>query len=69
MKIKDLQEKVINHIKKKFDYFKQENIDTAVSSLSFIGPGGDNLGFENLKLNCLKTSNKFQFIILYMKDL
>ena len=42
MKIKDLQEKVINHIKKKFDYFKQENIDTAVSSLSFIGTWGDN---------------------------
>ena len=69
MKIKDLQEKVINHIKKKFDYFKQENIDTAVSSLSFIGTWGDNLGFENLKLNCLKTSNKFKFIILYIKDL
>ncbi len=69
MKIKDIQEKVINHIKKNFYHFEQEKIDTASSSFSFIGTWGDNLGFENLKLNCLKTSNKFRYLILYIKDL
>ena len=69
MKIKDIQEKVINHITKHFYHFEQEKIDTASSSFSFIGTWGDNLGFENLKLNCLKTSNKFRYLILYIKDL
>lgn len=69
MQIKDLQEKVIHYIKKNFNHFEQEKIDTAISSLSFVGTWGDNLGFENLKLNCLKSSNKFKFLNLYIKDL
>ena len=69
MQIKRSPRKSNSLYKKNFYHFEQEKIDTASSSLSFVGTWGDNLGFENLKLNCLKSSNKFKFLNLYIKDL
>ena len=69
MKINILQEKVIQYFKNELRTFDKNKVDTAESALSFVGTWGENLGFESLKLNCLNSSNKLNYLILLLKDL